>query len=249
MTRSISLALSGLLAAAGLAQATNFTCGDTQYDSSVYVCYDNKFACPIIAGEGLSYCSGACYSRFMYTCTDNAVKPLKPLAAGTPFSLYVSNPAVMSLDGMTVGACGQQWNAGNKTCSYCPKGASCPSSPSTVMLAPSGSGPVAMDASAPGGQSVYIDSTGAVGYTQAHSASAPANSTSSGLVVYEHGGLVDLNSAGYGWAACPSQVDGAYGYTIYSVNKENGEKLSKCTPVNLRAKALPSGTVGAWQYS
>ncbi|CAK7274962.1 hypothetical protein SEPCBS57363_006433 [Sporothrix epigloea] len=248
MTRSLSLVLSGLLAAAGMAQAELLTCGGAQYEPSQYVCYDSKFLCPIIAGEGLSYCSGACYSRYMYTCTNNALEQLKPLASGTPFSLIVSNPAVMYLDGRTVGACDQQLNAANKTCAYCPQGAACPASASTVLLAPSDSGPVAMDASTPGGQSVYIDSTGSVGYTQAHSAMVPANATTSGLVVYDKGGLVNLNSGGYGWAACPSKVDGKVEYTIFAASKVNNATLANCTAVNLKVKTEPKGTVGAWQY-
>ncbi|CAK7564079.1 MAG: hypothetical protein SEPTF4163_001962 [Sporothrix epigloea] len=248
MTRSLSLVLSGLLAAAGMAQAKLLTCGDAPYESGKYVCYDSKFLCPVIAGEGLSYCSGACYSRYMYTCTDNALEQLKPLASGTPFSLIVSNPAVMALDGMTVGACDQQFNAGNKTCSYCPQGAACPASASTVLLAPSDSGPVALDASTPGGQSVYIDSTGSVGYTKPHSAMKPTNATTSGLVAYDKGGLVNLNSGGYGWVACPSQVNGTFGYTISAASKENNSTLAKCTPVNLKVKPQATGTVGAWEY-
>ncbi|CAK7242631.1 MAG: hypothetical protein STHCBS139747_004127 [Sporothrix thermara] len=252
MTKSLGLALAGLLAAAGTVRAEAQTCGDAQYDPALYVCHNNNFLCPIIAGEGLSYCSGACYSTFMYTCTNNVLTPLAPLPGGTPFTLTVSNPANTALDGLTVDACNQRWNLGIKTCSYCPvTGIECPAGNTTVISAPSdGGSSAAMDVVVPGGQAVFLDPSGAVGFTQAHSASMPTGSTQGGLAAYSGGGFVNLNSGGYGWAACPSTSQaGGSGYTLFAVSADNKATLAYCTPINLKVNVQPSGTVGAWQYT
>ncbi|KIH87704.1 hypothetical protein SPBR_08947 [Sporothrix brasiliensis 5110] len=255
MTKTLGLALAGLLAAAGSARADLQTCGDAQYDPSQYVCDDGNFLCPIVAGEGLSYCSGACYSKFMYTCTNNALAQLTPLAAGTPFTLTVSNPTAAAVDGLAVDACNLRWNLGIETCSYCPTtGVECPVGNTTVVSAPdtaAGSSTPAMDVVVPGGQAVYLDPSGAVGYTQAHSAQMPGGSITGGLVPYSGGGFVNLNSGGYGWAACPPTAagGGGTGYTLFAVNADNKATLAGCTPVNLKVNPQPSGTIGAWQYT
>ncbi|CAK7199456.1 hypothetical protein SEUCBS139899_002136 [Sporothrix eucalyptigena] len=255
MTKSLGFALAGLLAAASTARADLQTCGAAQYDPSQYVCYDNNFLCPIVAGEGLSYCSGACYSKYMYTCTNNVLTQLTPLAAGTPFTLTVTNPANTAVDGLSVDACNQRWNLGIETCSYCPTtGVECPLGNSTVILAPdasAGGSEPAMDVIVPGGQVVYLDPSGAVGYTQAHSASIPTGSTQGGLAAYSGGGFVNLNSGGYGWVACPStsSAGGSGGYTLFAVDSANQATLASCTPINLKVNVQPSGTVGAWQYT
>jgi hypothetical protein len=254
MTKSLGLALAGLLAAAGSVRADLQTCGNAQYDPAQYVCYDDNFLCPIVAGEGLLYCNGACYSKYMYTCTNNVLTQLTPLAGGTAFTMTVSNPAAAAVDGLQVDACNQRWNLGIETCSYCPDtGVECPVGNTTVVLAPdtaAGGSEPAMDVIVPGGQVVYLDPSGAVGYTQAHSASIPDGSTQGGLVPYSNGGFVNLNSGGYGWVACPSTASGGGGgYTLFAVSSANKPTLASCTPVNLKVNVQPSGTVGAWQYT
>ncbi|CAK7219017.1 hypothetical protein SBRCBS47491_003703 [Sporothrix bragantina] len=252
MTKSLGLALAGLLAAAGTARADLQTCGDAQYDPAQYVCYNDNFLCPIVAGEGLSYCSGACYSTTMYQCVNNVLQQLTPLAAGTPFTLTVSNPTDTAVDGLKVDACNLRWNLGVETCSYCPDtGIECPVGDTTVMSAGAeGSSLLAMDVTVPGGQAVYLDASGAVGYTQAHSASMPDGATQGGLVAYANGGFVNLNSGGYGWVACPpTSSAGGSGYTLFAVSESNKGTVASCTPITLKVTAQPEGTVGAWQYS
>lgn len=250
MTKSLGLALAGLLAAAGTARADLQTCGNAQYDPSQYVCHNGNFLCPIVAGEGLSYCSGACYSTYMYTCTNNVLTQLQPLAGGTPFTLTASNPTNTAVDGLAVGACSLLWGLGTKTCSYCPDtGVECPVGDTTVITAPdttAGGSEPAMDVIVPGGQVVYLEANGAVGYTQAHSASIPANATQGGLVAYGGGGgFVNLNSGGYGWVACVSEG----GYALFALDEQNKDSLASCVPVNLKVNVQPEGTVGAWQYT
>ncbi|CAI4212833.1 unnamed protein product [Parascedosporium putredinis] len=96
----------GLFALLGLATAQDFDndCGGVAYDPENYVCHNDNFLCPIVAGEPLSYCNGACYSTFMYTCTDGALSQLARHEGA--FTLTVSNPAIEA-DGWPVTACGQ----------------------------------------------------------------------------------------------------------------------------------------------
>ena len=59
-----------------------------------HVCHNGNFLCPIVAGEPLSYCSGACYSKSMYTCAadTNTLAQLAPLLGGARFDPSLTNP-------------------------------------------------------------------------------------------------------------------------------------------------------------
>ena len=252
MTKAVILGLVGLLAAA--ARADTQTCGAAQYDPAQYVCHDSTFLCPIVAGEGLSYCSGACYSKYMYSCTNNALAQLPRLPDGSAFTLAAANPANSKVDGVAVNACGFQWNVGGSTCSYCPEQVgSCPAGNTTVVTY--GGGSTGLSTNVPGGQALYVDAKGTVGYTQAHSAAMPPNATLPGFAAYaDGGGLVNIASGGYGWAACPPTAAGGGGganaaYTLIALTADNKKQYSYCIPVNLKIKPVAKGTVGAWQYT
>ncbi|KAB5557840.1 carbohydrate-binding module family 52 protein [Coniochaeta sp. 2T2.1] len=216
-----------------------------------YVCYDNQFLCPISSGEPLSYCSGACFSKFMYQCVNNVLSTLPAVDPTTPFTLTASNPG-LPIDGKAVTACGQHWSIDGETCSYCPSqqvGSACPAGNITAMFASEGR--AAMDTMVPGGQGVYLDPYWNVGYTQAHSAYIPPGSTVEGLVAYNGGGFVNLNGNGYGWAACPPTASGGGGsaWNLVAKNATNAATLANCYGVNLKVNVLPKGTYGAWQYT
>jgi hypothetical protein len=216
-----------------------------------YVCWNGQFLCPVVAGEGLSYCAGACYSKFMYTCANSVLTLLPPV--DTPFTLTVSNPALPALDGKPVTAGGQRWTLGGQTSSYCPEqvGDACPPGNITAIVASEGR--AAMDVMVPGGQLVYLDPNWNVGYTQAHSAHIPSGSTVTGFAAYQGGGFVNLNGNGWGWVACPPTAAGGGGgsgaWNLVAKNETNADRLGACTPVNLKVNPLPAGTVGAWQYT
>jgi hypothetical protein len=136
-----------------------------------YVCWDNQFLCPVVAGEPLSHCAGACYSKFMYTCTNNILTLLPP--QDTPFTLTVDNPNIL-IHGKPVTASGLHWLLNGETSSYCPTVVpreTCPPGNITVMVASGGS--VAMSVMVPGGQQAYLDPYWNMKYTQAHSAYIP----------------------------------------------------------------------------
>ena len=213
-----------------------------------YVCYNGNFLCPIINGEPLKYCNGACYSGFMYTCTGNALAQLPELPGGTPFTLTVSNPRLPIIDGKPINACGLHWQIGGKTCSYCPDvvGSACPPGTYTAMMTPG-----AMDVEVPGGQQVYLGPFWNVAYTQAHSANIPPGSVVGSLKAYQQGGLINLNDDAQGWVACPPRASGGGGdiWNLVAKNGTNAEGLTSCTGINLAVHELASGTIAAWQYT
>jgi len=214
-----------------------------------YVCWNGNFLCPIVAGEPLSYCSGACYSKFMYTCSSNVLTLLPAVPGGSPFSLTAWNPTLTAVHNKPVTACNLRLSIGGQTCSFCPSqvGTACPAGTTTVLAAPE-----AMDVEVPGGQAVYLDPFNAVGYTIAHSAQIPAGSTVGGLQAYQGGGYVNLNSGGWGWVACPPTASGGggnNGWNLVAKNASNAANLGGCTAINLQVHQLPSGTIGAWEYT
>ncbi|KAL2142860.1 hypothetical protein VTI28DRAFT_691 [Corynascus sepedonium] len=243
-----------LLSAAFLGLASNVlgdteTCGQAPYDPTQYVCWDNQFLCPITAGEPLSNCAGACYSKFMYSCTENVLTLLPP--AESPFTLTADNPN-LPIHGKPVTAAGQHWVVAGETGSYCPVeqvGDACPPGNETVII--SRNGGVAMSVMVPGGQGAYLDPYWNMGYTQAHSAYIPPGSITTGFGAYEGGGFVNLNGNGWGWAACPPRASGGGGpaWNLVARNETNAERYNQCSPINLKINSLPSGTYGAWQYT
>ncbi|KAK3374824.1 carbohydrate-binding module family 52 protein [Podospora didyma] len=250
MTLRLSLIAGALLGLSSSVANALQTCGQAQYDPAQYVCWFDNFLCPVIAGEGLSYCGGACYSKFQYTCNGNVLNVLPTLPAGTPFTLTVSNPT-LTINGQLVSASGQHWGLGGPTSSYCPSqvGSSCPQGNITAIYA--GNGGAAMDVIVPGGQLVYLRPDWNVGYTQAHSAYIPPGSLTTGFAAYEGGGFVNLNGNGWGWVACPPTASGGGGgvWNLVAKNSTNAASLNLCTAINLKVNTLPQGTVGAWQYT
>ncbi|KAK4451269.1 carbohydrate binding-domain-containing protein [Podospora aff. communis PSN243] len=255
MVRSTLLTAS-LLAGANTALAA--VCGQSQYDPAQYVCWSNQFLCPIKAGEPLSYCAGACYSKFMYTCSSSTstLSLLPTVPQGTAFRLSASNPSEPLLHGLPVSATSLTLWIGGTTSSYCPVaqvGAACPRGNVTSFVGYEGY--LSMNVMVPGGQAAYLSPESRIGYTQAHSAYVPEGSKRTGLAAYQGGGLVNLNGGGWGWAACPSTAPGGSGsyWSLVARNETNAEGLATwgCREVNLKVDVLGTGPseFGAWQYS
>jgi len=224
-------------------------CGPAQYDPEQYVCWNSQFLCPVTAGEPLSYCSGACYSRFMYTCTSNVLTLLPP--ADTAFVLTASNPKLPAVHNRPITAGGLGLVIGGTTSSYCPSVVepNCPAGNITAIVA--GEGRAAMNVMVPGGQQVYLDPLWSVRYTQAHSAYIPSGSEVGGLAAYKGGGFINLNGNGWGWVACPPTGSGGGDgvWTLVGRNESSATRLNMCTQVNLKVNPSPSGSIGAWQYT
>ncbi|KAK4200503.1 carbohydrate binding-domain-containing protein [Triangularia verruculosa] len=249
MTR-FTLAAAALIGLSHGAAAALQQCGPAQYDPANYVCWENQFLCPVTAGEGLSYCNGACYSKFMYTCNNNILALLP--TAESAFTLTVSNPALPLLDGKPVTAQGLRLWLSGETKSYCPSvvDPNCPPG-NVTSIAAGGYGGASMNTMVPGGQQVYLTPDWNVGYTQAHSAYIPPGSTSTGFAAYQGGGFINLNGNGWGWVACPPRASGPAGpeWTLYGRNSTNAESLNYCTPINLKVTPYPGQGAAAWQYT
>ncbi|GAB1320865.1 Carbohydrate-binding module family 52 protein [Madurella fahalii] len=224
------------------------TCGEVQFDPAQHVCWDNQFLCPVTAGEPLSHCAGACYSKFMYKCENNVLTLLPPVE--TPFTLTVSNPT-LPIHGKPITAGGLHWNIDGETSSYCPDqvGDACPPGDITAIVA--GGGGASMNVMVPGGQRAYLDPYWNMAYTQAHSAFMPPGSTPAGFGAYQGGGFVNLNGNGWGWVACPPRASGGGGtqWNLVAKNETNAAILNGCPAINLKINPLPSGSISAWQYT
>lgn len=102
---------------------------------------------------------------------------------------------------------------------------------------------------------MYIRSNGALGYTQAHSASIPAGAYTTGFTFTpgENFGYFSVNLPGSaGLIACPAGPNYSYPYQVFANLKGlkdsdvAGGNISKCIGFN----ALTSkNAVNSWQYT
>ncbi|KAJ5724563.1 hypothetical protein N7493_006291 [Penicillium malachiteum] len=145
-------------------------------------------------------------------------------------------------------AAGQKFWLGGSTSSYCPSidGIVCPPGNQTVFA----SGGNAMDVEVPGGQQVYVDPTGALSFTQAHSASIPAGSAVGGLI-YETGEPWNhYTFSGWGatgFMACPTSDNRWQVFAAMQNATVPSGDVDDC--LGFSALALTyNGDVPAWQY-
>ena len=140
---------------------------------------------------------------------------------------------------------------GKPTVSYCPEGlqpGSCPAGNSTSFIATGSTGALSMNVVVPGGQRVYLDKSGYIGYTIAHSGAIPDGAITDGFDYApgaEQGQVGELtNSKTKGFTACPTGEDGVY--QIKPVF--DGLSYVGCTGIALGTIPVAEGS-GAWQYS
>ncbi|TKX25372.1 hypothetical protein C1H76_2376 [Elsinoe australis] len=154
------------------------------------------------------------------------------------YILVASRPG-HPIDGLKIQASGQRFFLGLPGPSaYCPVqvGSSCPISTDTVMI----NG--AMYVMVPGGQSIYIQRSGAMAYTQAHS-SFKQDFFSSQLGAYTDGSYKGPD--GVSFAACP--VQGQTGqWQVYSEVPGFTQQGCFCFGISWRKW---EGRTGAWQYT
>ncbi len=88
----------------------------------------------------------------------------------------------------------------------------------------------------------YVAPDGALGFTQAHSASYPVGSMF-GVSAYQDGAFT---YGGRAWVACPE--DAGSGFKVFA--QLPGLSFSEdCIPFTALVKSAPRGTFGAWQYT
>lgn len=145
----------------------------------------------------------------------SAAAAVLALAAGTSaqFLHVMSVRSGSPIQYVELAARGQKIYVGGNTASYCPDSiesqGACPKGDTTSFSG--GNGGLGMGAIVPGGQQVYIDGcTGALGYTQAHSAAIPQDAITDGWSVQNNvaaNGALGRLSWKNGLLACPEGSD------------------------------------------
>ncbi|KAJ7208629.1 carbohydrate-binding module family 52 protein, partial [Mycena pura] len=208
-----------------------------------YTCYDG-FLCPVIQNERTLKCNNDCYLPGQYSCTTGNGQ-LQPRAAQTgPFQVTVVSSPPISLIGQDVNACNGHFFLGTTAGSCtgglgpdCPFGG-CATYTNTTVFLPGNS----MDTMVPGGQQYFVGPDGALGYTAPHSAAIPPGS-SFDIEAFQGGLFVPPDSNG--WLACP--VTGSSQLQIFA-NLNGVVFPANCVSASLGVNAVPSGTVGAYEY-
>ncbi|KAJ5290683.1 uncharacterized protein N7443_010936 [Penicillium atrosanguineum] len=176
-----------------------------------------------------------------------AAPAMQTREANPPFSVMAIRSA-SPIHYSQMNAAGQKFYLGGKTSSYCPdlEGITCPAGNQTVIAG----GGSALDGEVPGGQQIYVDPTGALSFTQAHSAFIPAGSAIGGLK-YEAGkpwSHYTFNGWGAsGFMACPTDDNRWQVYAAMQNATVPSGNVDDC--LGFSAMALPyKGPVPAWQY-
>lgn len=146
----------------------------------------------------------------------------------------------------TVSASGNSIWLNKKTSSYCPENikdiGGCPAGNTTTFAG--GEDTLSMGVVVPGGQQVYIDpDTGAVKYTQAHSAAMPEGAIQTGWTVSPGNGFGILSNSNGAFIACPAKDDS---YQVF-IGLECVDFDEAC--LSFDALASNGTEAGAWQYS
>ncbi|KAF4552864.1 Hypothetical protein D9617_8g048760 [Elsinoe fawcettii] len=154
------------------------------------------------------------------------------------YTLVASRPN-SPIDNLKIQASGQRFFLGlSGPSAYCPSqvGNSCPKVTDTVLI----NG--AMYAMVPGGQSVFVQKSGAIAYTQAHSAFKP-DYFSQELAAFSDGSY--RGPGGAGFAACPVQGQAGQ-WQVYAESRGFTGQNCLCFQVKWQKW---TGGVGAWQYT
>ncbi|KAJ6555354.1 hypothetical protein DFH09DRAFT_1492599 [Mycena vulgaris] len=187
MARLILLIISALAFFFVRAQHNLASCGDANYYTDEFACYQVYVLCRKENGNVYLRCADSCYSPFEYSCSIGQLVHL--LDQQKSFTLSVSSPAT-AIHGQTIEASGGFFRVGGGPSSYCPEFLSqemCKSFTSEKTILYPGSG---MSVVVPGGQQYYVAPDGRLSYTGAHQEDDyPVNSTF-GVAAYETGGFI-----------------------------------------------------------
>ncbi|KAL8865251.1 MAG: hypothetical protein Q9174_006987 [Haloplaca sp. 1 TL-2023] len=197
---------------------------------------------------------------------------LIPLALGSPIEVRNNDtpapPAPITFGAIaarsaspihlqSINANGRAFWIGKNTTTYCPlkPESNCPPGKDTIFSVGSGGG-AGLNTVVPGGQSIYVAPNGALGFTQAHSASYPPGSVFQKFTATEgtiNGALGQFSFEGLGatgFIACPvSKGKGPYQVYANVKGMKDSDVPSGCKNDCLGFNALtaPSDEV-TWQY-
>jgi len=171
----------------------------------------------------------------------------------TPYTFLALRSASPIHFGSINASGGKIW-IGKETSSYCPVD-TCPSGKVTAFLV---NDTAAMDVVVPGGQQVYIDPTGALSFTQAHSAYIPEGSILTGFHLTDSGnnGITYFANSNGGFLACPADHKGNgpwqifvdLGHKLKSKNVPSKNKRD-CLGFTAAGGAYTTEQTAAWQYA
>lgn len=139
----------------------------------------------------------------------------------------------------SINANGTNFYIGRSTATDCPTISGLTCSNQTNTLFTGGNTTLYLHTEVPGGQEVYVDSTGALRYTVPHSAYTGVGSVSTGFSIADEG--LHLKFQNSDFLACPL-ADGAY--EIYAAAKNTN---STCLGFEFRIADAP-GAAPAWEY-
>ncbi|KAK2747147.1 hypothetical protein FQN57_002404 [Myotisia sp. PD_48] len=177
--------------------------------------------------------------------------PFLALAAPEPpgqIQLTADYPNDPEIDGLRINAAGRAFWVGGKTASYCPiqVGDACPPGDETVI-----GGLQSMYVMVPGGQQIYVEPSGALGFTQAHSAYIPPGSYVGGMTFkyldnHNDCGIYSFEGWGAkGLMACYNRDRGLH--QVYA-NIANAT-VPDCKPITALGCRWNGSGYGAWQYT
>ena len=180
------------------------------------------------------------------------VSAIASTASAQYFGIMVSRSASPIHFGQ-VNANDREFWIGKDTASYCPLDSGCPAGNQTLFAASGGS--LSLATVVPGGQQVYIDpTTGAVGFTQAHSGSMPDKAILKG---WTYTPPAKDASFGYltrprGFLACSEKGDANEGpWQVFVDLKTVKHPAGECLGFSALAVTGPEDgeQAGAWQYT
>jgi len=144
----------------------------------------------------------------------------------------------------TVNANGGNFWLHKKTATYCPSQTDIKCSNTTATLFTGGKDTLNLKVVVPGGQQVYVDSTGALKYTQPHSAAIGEGSSQTGFSVAKAGKFDHLKYNGSGFLACPADGDK---YRVYVSGGPAVNDDEECLVFDFMVG--PDNAPAAWEYS
>ncbi|MCJ1426358.1 hypothetical protein MMC29_004261 [Sticta canariensis] len=159
----------------------------------------------------------------------------------------------------SVHASGRAFWIGKPTETYCPPQvdaeAACPPGTETVLAL--GESAASLDVAVPGGQQIYVEPTGALGFTQAHSVNYPPGSTFEGFTLTPGSPFGSLGFSGLGatgFLACPADGSGAGPYKVFADveglkdGNTPGGSVQACIGFDALAVEYTGSGSAAWQY-
>jgi hypothetical protein len=104
----------------------------------------------------------------------------------------------------------------------------------------------------PGGQTLYVEPSGALGFTQAHSAEIPPGAVVGGFSAFQNGAFLfsGASANGGGWLACPATAEQQGAGQMYQIFAQLPQVTfpSGCLEIEILTVDYQGQGPAAWQY-